>query len=110
MEPINLYLAIVLGLMARLAIPILITALVAIYLRQLDERWRAKNAELEMPIEKPECWKVKHCSPELRAKCTGYLSPLPCWQAFCQPNGYLREECLECKIFRRAYIPVLSHK
>lgn len=110
METLNLYLAIAFGFVLRLAIPILLTVLLAIYLRRLDERWKASAEELDAPIEKPECWKLKHCAPEVRAKCMGYVSQVPCWQAFRLPKGYLRDECLECKIFRRAYMPLLARK
>ena len=110
METLNLTHAVALGLLLRLAFPILITVLLALYLRKLDERWKARAEELEAPIEKPECWKIKNCTPEARAKCKGYLSSAPCWQAFCLPKGYLRDECLECKIFRRAYVPLLAQR
>lgn len=110
MENINVYLAIVLGAGLRLAVPILITVLLALYLRNLDERWQAGSELAEACIEKPECWKVKGCPPEARAKCMGFQSPFPCWQAFRLPSGYLRQQCLECKVFRRAYVPVLAHR
>ncbi len=108
METINLYIAIALGLLLRLAVPIGLTVLLALYLRRLDQRWKASAEELEAPIEKPECWKVKNCPPEVRAGCAGYISSAPCWQAFCLPKGYLRDACLECKIFRKAYMPLLA--
>ncbi len=110
METLNLYIAIALGLILRLAVPILLTVLVALYLRRLDQRWKAKAEELDAPLEKPECWTVKQCTPEMRAACQGFACPGPCWQAFRLPTGYLREQCLECKVFRRAYVPLLAHK
>ena len=110
METIYSFIAIALGIALRIGIPILITVLISIYLHRLDERWQSEGEELEVPItEKPECWKIKGCLPEERAKCVGYLSPLPCWQARRLPNGYLREECLTCLVFRRASVPTLSH-
>jgi hypothetical protein len=102
-------LAVLVGLALRLAVPLLITVLLAIYLRGLDERWRARAQEAEAPTEKPECWKIKGCSPEARAKCAAFASPLACWQVRRLPNGYLSEACLECRVFRRAYMPVLAH-
>jgi len=93
------------GLLLRLAIPILITALVVYFLKKLDERWQAEG---EMPIpslQKPECWQIKNCPIEMAAACPGYLSPLPCWQVFRLPNGYLRERCLSCEVFRGTPFP-----
>jgi hypothetical protein len=111
MEMIYSYLAIALGIALRIGIPILITVLISIYLHRLDERWQAEGEEIEAaaPVEKPECWKITGCLPEQRATCPGYLSALPCWQARRLPNGYLREECLTCLVFRRASVPAVAH-
>ena len=107
METIISLLAILVGLLVRLAIPIAITALLIIVLRKLDARWQVE-AQKPVTIEKPECWKAKGCPPEQVANCKGATSPLPCWQAYRLPNGYLREECLSCKVFTDAPIPALK--
>ena len=109
MEMIYSYLAIALGIALRIGIPILITVLISIYLHRLDERWQAEGEEVEASVEKPECWKIIGCLPEQRAKCPGFLSALPCWQTRRMPNGYLREQCLTCLVFRRASVPTMSH-
>ncbi|HUH96744.1 MAG TPA: hypothetical protein VLZ89_05260 [Anaerolineales bacterium] len=109
METIYAYLIIALGIALRIGIPILVTALISVYLHRLDQRWQEEGEEIETPVEKPECWKIKGCLAEDRARCSGYLSPLPCWQARRLPNGYLNEACLTCVVFRRASVPVLSH-
>ena len=109
MERIYSYLAIALGIALRIGIPILITVLISIYLHRLDERWQTEGEELEVPVEKPECWKIMGCLPEERAKCMGFLSPLPCWQTRRLSNGYLRQQCLTCLVFRRASAPTLSY-
>ena len=106
METILSLLAISTGLLVRLVIPILATALLIFALRKLDTRWQAE-AQTPITIEKPECWKIKGCSPEQIENCKGASSPLPCWQAYRSPNGYLREECLSCKVFLDAPIPTL---
>ena len=108
METIYAYLMIALGIALRIGVPILITILISVYLHRLDERWQAEGEDenLEEFVEKPECWKIKGCSPEQRANCIGKLSPLPCWQAFRLPNGYLNEACMNCIVFRRANAPV----
>jgi hypothetical protein len=108
METFTSILAVMAGFLLRLAIPIAVTALLIFLLRKLDVRWQ-KEAELPMPaLPKPECWKIKGCRPEQIAHCTGANSPLPCWQAFRLPNGYLREECLLCEVFANAPVPMLK--
>ena len=108
METILTLLAVIAGLLVRLAIPIALTALLIFFLRKLDARWQKEAQNPELVIPKPECWKIKGCPPEHVAHCPGAQSNLPCWQAFRLPNGYLREECLTCKIFTEAPMPVLK--
>jgi hypothetical protein len=107
METITSLLAILGGLLLRLAIPVTITAGLITLLRKLDARWQVE-AQLPVLVEKPECWKIKGCPPEQAKNCIGASSPLPCWQAYRLPNGYLREECLSCKVFMDAPMPALN--
>ena len=95
--------AILTGFVARIAIPVLFTALAVYFLRRLDARWQSEGRSTPA---KPACWETMGCAPERRKDCPGYLSALPCWQARRSANGYLREECLACKIFLKA--PVAS--
>lgn len=108
METVTATLAVITGLALRLAIPVAITAVAIYFLRQLDTRWKAEAEEqLQLPVvEKPKCWEIHGCSAENRAICKGYLSEQPCWQAFRKENGYLKESCLGCDVFRKAPIPV----
>jgi hypothetical protein len=101
-------LTILIGVALRIVIPSLITVLAVFFLRRLDARWQSEGKASPLLVKKPECWKINKCSPALRKNCPGYLSPLPCWQARRLPNGYLRNECLDCKIFHTAPIPVHS--
>lgn len=103
-EPVGV-LALLVGVAVRLAIPILLTLLVVALLRSLDARWQQQAAEAPRLLEKPACWEIKKCSPELRAACVGYTSPLACWQVRRMANGYLRDECLDCQVFRKAPVP-----
>ena len=112
METINSVLAILFGLLIRLAIPILITALAVTILRAEDKRWQAEARQISLPVvkvEKPYCWVIKNCSPEQMKSCKTLYSPEPCWQASRQANGYLREECLACKVFLQAPVPAPAH-
>ena len=108
MDTTTSLLAVITGFALRLAIPVAITAVAIYFLRRLDTRWQAEAEEqLLLPVvEKPKCWEVNGCTPEMRATCAGYQSELPCWQAFREENGYLKERCLGCDIFRKAPIPV----
>lgn len=96
------------GMILRLAIPILGTILLIFFLRKLDSRWQAEAELQSLSVEKPECWKIKGCDPEQVRQCKGASSPLPCWQAYRLPNGYLNEECLSCTVFTEAPMPALK--
>jgi len=105
MEELRVLLAILIGIAARLAYPILITAIVVYFLRRLDARWQSEAQHPPVKVEKPACWEIKGCLPARSQECPGRTSPLPCWQALRTPNGYLREECLGCAIFVKAPAP-----
>ncbi len=96
------------GVLVRLALPIALTLVLVYFLRKLDERWQAEANHLSSLIQKPECWKIKGCSEEQREDCAAFNSPLPCWQVFRLPNGYLAEKCISCKVFIDAPIPTLK--
>jgi hypothetical protein len=103
MGSITSFLFVLAGLLLRLAVPIAITAILIFFLRKLDARWQA---EVQPPaVEKPKCWEVKGCSPEQMKNCIAGQSSMPCWQVYRLPNGYLREECLSCEVFRKAPVP-----
>lgn len=104
METTISLLAIITGLLLRLAIPIAVTAIMIYFLRKLDSRWQSE-AQFPVLVEKQKCWEVKNCTPEQIKKCEGGQSPLPCWQVRRLPNGYLRDECISCEVFRKAPIP-----
>ena len=100
-------LGILVGLGLRIVLPLAITGLLVYFLRRLDARWQKEASNQMQPIvEKPECWKIKDCPEEKRKVCLGAQSPEPCWQAFRAEDGCLKGECLTCKIFRQAPIPL----
>jgi hypothetical protein len=96
------------GIAVRLVIPVLVTVLAVYLLRRLDAHWQSEGMSIPANVEKPACWEINGCPPAQRKECSGYLSPLPCWQARRSPNGYLREECLSCKVFLSAPLPNLG--
>jgi hypothetical protein len=98
-------LAVLAGLAVRLMIPILVTAVIVLMLTRLDRRWRSEGSVAPLKVEKPECWKARHCSASQRKKCPGYKSDLPCWQAFRHSDGYLDQKCLGCPVLATAPIP-----
>ena len=101
-------LAVLTGLAARLLLPILLTAFVVLFLGKLDRRWQTGAGAAPLKVEKPQCWKMRHCSTAGRQDCAGYKSALPCWQVFRLDNGYLDEQCLACPVLVKAPIPAQS--
>jgi hypothetical protein len=108
MDTVTSLLAIIAGVLLRLAIPIVGTMILIYLLRRLDEHWQAEATLPPAPASKAQCWKIKGCSPEQRKNCAGASSTLPCWQVFRQPNGYLQEQCISCKVFIDAPVPALQ--
>lgn len=108
MENITSFLAILAGLLVRLAIPIAGTAILVYFLRRLDSHWQAEAERTPVPVQKSECWKMKGCSPAQRKNCPAASSSLPCWQVFRRPNGYLQESCIACQVFANAPTPTLK--
>ncbi len=108
MDALNLFLAILLGIAARLVIPIFVTILAVYFLRRLDARWQKEATNPPARVEKPACWEINGCPPDQSKTCVGRTSPLPCWQARRTANGYLREQCLTCTIFLKAPAPTLA--
>jgi hypothetical protein len=111
MQWINATLAVLIGLILRLAIPIAITLLAVYILHKVDVRWQEEAEQLPAPveIEKLECWDVTDCPIEKRSDCSSCTSAGPCWQAHRLSNGYLPEECLNCQVFHQAPIPTPVH-
>jgi hypothetical protein len=94
----------------RLGIPIAVTLLAAYILHKVDIRWQKEAAQqAPKPVEKLKCWEVNNCTTEQKGICLSPNSAEPCWQEHRQANGYLREECLNCKIFHQAPIPTLDY-
>jgi hypothetical protein len=110
MDTLTPLFAVIIGFALRLVIPIGITAIVIYFLRRLDIRWQTEAEEqLLLPVvEKPKCWELHNCPLEDRLSCPGYQTEQPCWQAFRAENGYLRERCLGCDVFKQAPVPVNS--
>jgi hypothetical protein len=108
MEALTSLLAVIAGLLVRLALPILGTIVLIYLLRKLDAHWQTEAEQLPLAIKKVECWNIKGCSAEQRQHCPGATSNLPCWQAYRQPNGYLQEKCISCDVFINAPVPTLK--
>ncbi len=118
--------AVLAGFLLRLAIPVGITTLLAWLLRRLDARWQREAEQQRMrnialtSVPSPQiwgeegkggeglrCWQVRNCPLALRDVCPAYAHPeIPCWQAFRNGGGQLKEECLDCDIFRQAPVPL----
>lgn len=110
MDTLSSILVFLTGVAIRLVIPILLTVMVVIVLRRVDIRWQ-KEAELERGVlikDVTPCWKEQGLSlDEIKSKAEA--SGAPCWQLHRLPNGYLREECLDCEVFLSAPVPESKH-
>lgn len=113
MEFLEGFVAIALGLVIRVGLPLVVTVFLVRWLRQLDERWKVEAQRSPTITEGSTarnigCWEIKECSAEKKAVCTACEHPeTPCWQHFRSTNGHLQERCLNCQIFQEAPVPVL---
>ncbi len=111
MQELTSIFAILVGLLVRIAIPLVITIVVILILRRADARWQKEAEQLPpvVTVENPHCWDIKNCPAEQVNECPAPTSLAPCWQVRRQKNGYLREACLTCQIFRQAPLPTPVH-
>jgi len=103
----------VFGLLLRIGVPLVITALLVWFLKRLDARWQKQIEEENASLPRvslasnPGCWKIKDCSPEMKAGCPAMARlDTPCWQVLRERNGTLKQGCLGCRVFREAPVPV----
>ncbi len=95
------------GLLLRLGIPIAVTAVILALLYTLDKRWQKQARALPVVPSGKRCWEVKRCSEEAKKNCPAAAQPdAPCWYVFKGRDGVMKEACLDCKVFRRAPVPV----
>ena len=102
----------VIGIALRVAIPILLTALLVAYLRSLDARWQAEaRARVGKEVDEGQmpCYEVKGCSAEQMAHCAALKSDEPCWQVKRKLTGEMSNQCLSCEVFRTAPVPAIHH-
>jgi hypothetical protein len=110
MDTISTALAVLTGMLLRFGLPILVMAVAVYYLRRLDNRWqeeaRRRMAETAVrPAAQTPCWEVHHCQD--KEQCPAYMNPtIPCWQQFRSHEGLLKENCLDCSVFRNTPVPV----
>lgn len=108
MDTLNSIFFIVSGVLLRLFVPLAVTALVVFMLHKLDARWQAE-AEQEMKMlvkDEMPCCKEQRVSVE-KLKLRLALGERPCWQIQRLLNGHLREDCLDCEVFRDAPAPAV---
>ena len=113
MEWLDGVVAVGLGFLLRLGIPVLITFFLVRFLRRLDERWQAEAKVDTTQVKNIGCWEIKNCSAEMRATCQAYANPdTPCFQVLRDPKGNLKESCIGCQVFREypAALPIAITK
>jgi len=98
--------AVLLGFVLRLGVPILLTVVVAIFLKKLDKRWQeqaeAERAEVQALTsnagKRIPCWELHNCPPGMRKNCRAFAHPeTPCWELF-RTDGQLKPACKNCKV------------
>ena len=104
--------AIIVGVLLRVAIPLAVTFTFIRLLKWLDERWQ-QEADLKgvtvVQAGNIGCWEVNNCPEEQLAGCRAYANPdKPCWQVFREKDGRLQERCIGCDIFKHAPVPVTA--
>ncbi len=109
MESLAALLAMITGLIVRLALPMALTLAAVYLLRKLDAHWQIQAEEeskkrAEGKTGEP-CWEVMKCPAERRGNCPAFHSNKTCWQVHRQSNGYLLEDCLTCEVFLKAPVP-----
>jgi hypothetical protein len=89
-------------------IPVLVTAILVLWLKQLDSRWKEQALlEGETEAQEPTCSEVMQCPPTRRAHCPAYQRPeVPCWTIFRALDGSLKPACLGCDVFQRTSMPL----
>ena len=103
----NTFTAVLIGILLRLIVPIALTAIVVVLLHRLDVRWQVEaENELKLRVQSvAPCFKEGELYiNDLNA--VNAESVKPCWQARRLSNGKLREQCLDCEVFREAPMPV----
>jgi hypothetical protein len=107
MEWLDSVVAVGLGVLLRVGIPVLITIFLVRWLRGLDERWQAEAHTETTQAQNIGCWEIKGCTAEQRATCQAYANQdTPCFQVFRDTNGNLKEECIGCQVFRETPMAV----
>ena len=112
---LNAVAALLVGILVRFGLPIIVTALIVWGLKRLDSRWQVEISERRtrsmegVAIQEIKCWELRACAEEERGDCIAFQNPaIPCWQHFRNGNGELREDCLECEIFRITPITIAA--
>ena len=105
----------ILWFLLRFGIPIALTALIVWWFKRMDSQWQRQTierrasmgAESLTPIIR--CWLLNDCPEEKCQNCVAYQEQsIPCWQHFRSENGTLKEECLGCRVFRDAPVPIIG--
>jgi hypothetical protein len=99
--------------LVRFGLPVLVTLFVCWVLKKIDTRWQSEGQAYRDQIGAANilpairCWVFNDCPKEKREGCKAYQDQdIPCWQHFRNKNGYLKEECIDCGVFRGIPVPV----
>jgi hypothetical protein len=103
----NSTIALIMGLVLRIGIPLAMSALVFFLLKKLDEHWQNEARIQPIAVLDKPCWEIKACPPEKYRNCRAAAKlNVPCWQTFRSKDGLMQEKCLGCEVFLTTPIPV----
>ncbi|GAB4482003.1 MAG: hypothetical protein OHK0031_04330 [Anaerolineales bacterium] len=101
----NATLALLIGLLLRIGLPLALMSALVFFLRRLDERWQREAPAVRLQPGQTPCWEQKGCPLEAMKSCPAPQGNAPCWQARRASDGRLQPACLECSVFRAAPAP-----
>jgi len=107
MDELIAMLLVIAGLLLRIGIPIVVTAILVYALRRLDQKWQQEAEQVTRSeigqisiFSQIRCWATHNCPQENRDKCPAFLeNNTPCWQVYRDGSGDLRQKCLDCPVF-----------
>ena len=112
MEWLPTTLAMILGILLRIAVPIIVTILFVYLLKKLDERWKSESdigtgqADQSGNIG---CWDVNNCPAEKRVGMQGLPKPgHPLLAGVPGRKWQITRSCIGCDVFRHAPVPVTT--
>jgi len=109
------FLGALLWIIFRFGLPIFFTVLMVWIFKRLDAHWQIEAVERRASMGSSyaapviRCWQINDCPEPICSGCVAFQQQeTPCWQHFRADDGTLKEECLGCRVFSQAPVPVIG--